>query len=161
MPRHLHSSSGCRCLGLERIRPFVNLIGDDSFGRPSVTLAGSIYVTTAAVRRSKGTHYTPPSLTEPIVQHTLEPLVYEGPVGGLPRDQWRLKSRLAPVARLDLVNPIRPSGRRFGGTRNARFDGDVGQTRAPAFASLPGVTVKRFDSSVGRGKTSPIASPSP
>jgi hypothetical protein len=84
---------------LERVRPFANLIRIDSFVRPQVTLAGSIYVTTATIRRSTGTHYTPPSLTEPIVQHTLEPLVYEGPAEGLPREQWRL---IAPKAILDL-----------------------------------------------------------
>jgi hypothetical protein len=80
---------------LERIRPFANLIREDSFGRPLVTLTDSIYVTTATTRRSTGTHYTPPSLTEPIVQHTLEPLVYEGPAEGLPREQWKLKSAQA------------------------------------------------------------------
>ena len=47
-------------------------------------LPGSVYVTVGTARRSTGTHYTPPSLTEPIVQHTLEPLVYEGPAEGLP-----------------------------------------------------------------------------
>lgn len=84
---------------LERIHPFVNLIREDSFGRPLVTLTDSIYVTTATTRRSTGTHYTPPSLTEPIVQHTLEPLVYEGPVAGWPREQWTLRT---PKAILDL-----------------------------------------------------------
>lgn len=77
---------------LGRIRAFANLIREDSFGRPLVTLNDSIYVTTATTRRSTGTHYTPPSLTEPIVQHTLEPLVYEGPAEGLSREQWKLKS---------------------------------------------------------------------
>ena len=72
---------------LERIRPFRNLVREDSFGRPVVTLADGIYVSTAGRRRSTGTHYTPPSLTEPIVQHTLEPLVYEGPAEGVPREQ--------------------------------------------------------------------------
>src|SRR5207244_12411681 len=43
-------------------------------------------------RRSSGTHYTPKSLTEPIVQYTLEPLVYEGPAEGKPKGDWRLKS---------------------------------------------------------------------
>jgi hypothetical protein len=84
---------------LERIRPFANLVRDDSFGRPLVTLADTIYLTTVTVRRSTGTHYTPPSLTEPIVQYTLEPLVYEGPAAGLPREQWELKS---PKVILDL-----------------------------------------------------------
>ncbi|EGV18835.1 Eco57I restriction-modification methylase domain-containing protein [Thiocapsa marina] len=75
-----------------RLQPFVGLIRDDSFERPFVVLPGSVYVTAGTNRRSTGTHYTPPSLTEPIVQHTLEPLVYEGPAEGWPRDQWRLKS---------------------------------------------------------------------
>ena len=42
---------------------------------PAVFPAGSVYVTAGATRRATGTHYTPRSLTEPIVQHTLEPLV--------------------------------------------------------------------------------------
>ena len=37
--------------------------------------------------------------TEPIVQYTLEPLVYEGPAEGWQREQWKLKS---PTAILDL-----------------------------------------------------------
>ena len=83
----------------QRVRPFANLIREDSFDRPLVVLPGSIYVTAGTTRRSTGTHYTPPSLTEPIVQHTLEPLVYEGPAEGLPREQWKLKP---PKAILDL-----------------------------------------------------------
>ncbi len=75
-----------------RLRPFAGLIREDSFERPWLVLPGSIFVTEGATRRSTGTHYTPPSLTEPIVQHTLEPLVYAGPAGGLPKEQWKLKS---------------------------------------------------------------------
>ena len=82
-----------------RLRPFAGLIREDSFERPWVVLAGSIYVTEGTTRRSTGTHYTPPSLTEPIVQHTLEPLVYVGPAEGLPKEQWRLKT---PKEILDL-----------------------------------------------------------
>ena len=77
---------------MARLQPFVGLIRDDSFERPFVVLPGSVYVTAGTNRRSTGTHYTPPSLTEPIVQHTLEPLVYEGPAAGWPRELWRLKS---------------------------------------------------------------------
>jgi hypothetical protein len=84
---------------LARLRPFASLIREDSFERPLVVLDGSVYVTAGTTRRSTGTHYTPPSLTEPIVQHTLEPLVYEGPAEGMPREQWKLKS---PKAILDL-----------------------------------------------------------
>ncbi|WP_416546095.1 Eco57I restriction-modification methylase domain-containing protein [Limnohabitans sp. DCL3] len=77
---------------LARLRPFVGLIREDSFERPWVVLPGSVFVTTGTTRRSTGTHYTPPSLTEPIVRHTLEPLVYSGPSEGLPKEQWKLKS---------------------------------------------------------------------
>ncbi len=72
--------------------PFAGLIREDSFERPLVVLSGSVYVAVGTTRRSTGTHYTPPSLTEPIVQHTLEPLVYEGPAEGWPREQWKLRS---------------------------------------------------------------------
>lgn len=77
---------------LGRVRPFACLVREDSFERPLVVLPRSFYVTASTTRRSTGTHYTPPSLTEPIVRHTLEPLVYEGPPEGLPREQWKLKS---------------------------------------------------------------------
>jgi hypothetical protein len=77
---------------LQRVRAFADLIREDSFERPVVVLPGSIYVTAGTKRRSTGTHYTPPSLTEPIVQYTLEPLVYEGPAQGLPKEEWELKS---------------------------------------------------------------------
>ena len=53
---------------LQRVRPLAGLIREDSFERPMVVLPGSIYVTAGTTRRSTGTHYTPPSLTEPIVQ---------------------------------------------------------------------------------------------
>ena len=75
-----------------RLRPFAGLIRSDSFEQPLVVLTGSVFVTAGSTRRSTGAHYTPPSLTEPIVQHTLEPLVYVGPAEGLPRDEWKLKS---------------------------------------------------------------------
>lgn len=77
---------------LKRLRPFANLIRDDSFERPLVVLTGSVYVTAGTARRSTGTHYTPPSLTHPIVRRTLEPLVYEGPAEGWPREKWQLRS---------------------------------------------------------------------
>lgn len=84
---------------LQRVRTFAGLIREDSFERPMVVLPGSVYVTAGTTRRSTGTHYTPPSLTEPIVQHTLEPLVYRGPAEGLPQGEWQLKS---PKEILDL-----------------------------------------------------------
>lgn len=76
---------------LNRVLPFAGLLREDSYGQPVLIPAGSFYVTAGATRRATGTHYTPRSLTEPIVQHTLEPLVYEGPAQGKPREQWRLQ----------------------------------------------------------------------
>jgi hypothetical protein len=76
---------------LQRLRPFAGVIREDSFERPLVVLPGCVYVTAGTARRSTGTHYTPPSLTQPIVQYTLEPLVYQGPAEGRPREQWQLK----------------------------------------------------------------------
>lgn len=77
---------------LTRLLPFANLIRHDPWGNLVVIQPGSVFVTEGADRRSTGTHYTPASLTEPIVQYTLEPVVYEGPAEGKPRDDWKLKS---------------------------------------------------------------------
>lgn len=76
----------------ERVRPFAGLLRADSFGYPVVIAGGSVYITTGNDRRTTGTHYTPRSLTEPIVQHTLDPLVYVGPAEGLPKAEWQLRS---------------------------------------------------------------------
>jgi hypothetical protein len=75
-----------------RVRPFVGLIRRDSFDHPVVIPPGSVYVTEGTDRRTSGTHYTPRSLTEPIVKYTLEPVVYAGPAEGKPREEWKLKS---------------------------------------------------------------------
>ena len=75
----------------ERLAPWAGLVRDDSHGNPVVIDEGAVYVTEGSDRRSTGTHYTPRSLTEPIVQHTLDPLVYDGPAEGKPREEWVLK----------------------------------------------------------------------
>lgn len=77
---------------LQLVKPFAALLREDSFGQLVVIPEGSIYVTRGSDRRSTGTHYTPRSFTEPIVQYTLEPLVYVGPAEGKPKEQWQLKS---------------------------------------------------------------------
>ncbi|MBT3392179.1 MAG: restriction endonuclease, partial [Chloroflexi bacterium] len=84
---------------IQRVLPFAGLLREDDFGTPVVVVAGSVYVTAGNTRRATGTHYTPRSLTEPIVQHTLEPLVYTGPAEGKPKEDWQLKR---PEALLDL-----------------------------------------------------------
>lgn len=76
----------------QRVLPFAGLLRDDDYGRPWIVQEGSVYVTSGTQRRTSGTHYTPRSLTESIVLHTLEPLVYHGPAQGLPREQWQLRS---------------------------------------------------------------------
>ncbi len=77
---------------LARVAPFAGIIRLDNFGYPVVIPTRSVFVTAGTDRRSSGTHYTPRSLTEPIVQYTLEPLVYVGPAEGLPKSEWKLKS---------------------------------------------------------------------
>ena len=76
----------------KRVKPLAGLVRLDNFGYPVVIPKGSVFVTAGTDRRSSGTHYTPRSLTEPIVQYTLEPLVYVGPAEGLPKSDWQLKS---------------------------------------------------------------------
>ena len=76
----------------KRVEPLAGLVRRDSFGYPVVIPKGSVFVTAGTDRRSSGTHYTPRSLTEPIVQYTLEPLVYVGPAEGKPKAEWKLKS---------------------------------------------------------------------
>ncbi|MEG3954178.1 Eco57I restriction-modification methylase domain-containing protein [Microcoleus sp. herbarium2] len=76
----------------QRVLPFAGLIRLDTLEYPMVIPESSVYVTQGSNRRETGTHYTPRSLTEPIVQYTLEPLVYQGVAEGKPKEQWRLKS---------------------------------------------------------------------
>ncbi|HEX2915467.1 MAG TPA: DNA methyltransferase [Chloroflexia bacterium] len=76
---------------LARLLPFAGLIRLDSFDNYLVIPPGAVYVTQGSDRRSTGTHYTPRSLTEPIVQHTLDPLVYLGPAEGWPEEKWQLR----------------------------------------------------------------------
>jgi hypothetical protein len=90
--QHLQIACNNDAKMFERVAKYAGLVREDDFGYPAVFLPGSVYVTAGATRRATGTHYTPRSLTEPIVQHTLEPLVYTGPAEGLPKVQWKLKS---------------------------------------------------------------------
>jgi hypothetical protein len=76
----------------KRVQSFAGLVRLDTMGYPVVITSGSVFVTAGTDRRSSGTHYTPKSLTEPIVQYTLEPLVYVGLAEGLPKEQWKLRS---------------------------------------------------------------------
>ncbi len=79
----------------ERVSQWVGVVRSDVHGQPIVYDTGAVYVTEGAERRSTGTHYTPKSLTGPIVEHTLAPLVYQGPAEGWPLSDWKLRSAKA------------------------------------------------------------------
>jgi hypothetical protein len=93
----------------DRIRPFAHLLRTDPWGYPLVYPKGSFMVTTGSDRRETGTHYTPKSLTEGIVNETLTPIVYLGPAEGLPRVEWILKSP-AELLELKICDPAMGSG---------------------------------------------------
>lgn len=76
----------------DRILPFAELLRTDPWGYPLVHHAGAFVVVLGADRRESGTHYTPKSLTEKIVEETLTPIVYRGPAEGAAREDWKLKS---------------------------------------------------------------------
>ncbi|HEX8876111.1 MAG TPA: hypothetical protein VF777_05135 [Phycisphaerales bacterium] len=76
----------------KRVEPFAAFIRDDDFGQPLILLPGQLYATAGQDRSDTGTQYTPVSLTQPVVEHSLEPLVYIGPAEGKPRDDWQLRS---------------------------------------------------------------------
>jgi len=76
----------------ERVARFSGLVRRDDNGDPCVIPGGSIYVTAGAARRQTGTQYTPRSLTESVVEHALEPVVYLGPAEGSPPEAWQLKA---------------------------------------------------------------------
>ncbi|MBN3748539.1 restriction endonuclease [Burkholderia sp. Se-20373] len=75
-----------------RVKRYALLLRDDSNGYPVVVRQGSIYVTSGPDRRSTGTHYTPRSLTEPVVKTTLDPLLYDEIAQGNESTPERLKT---------------------------------------------------------------------
>jgi hypothetical protein len=93
----------------DRLEPYVRLLRTDPWGYPLVHPKGAFVVVLGADRRETGTHYTPKSLTERIVEETLTPLVYDGPAKGAPRAAWKLKT---PEQLLDLkiCDPAMGSG---------------------------------------------------
>jgi hypothetical protein len=92
-----------------RLKPFAHLLRTDAWGDFIVYRAHSFAVTLGADRRETGTHYTPKSLTESIVETTLEPVAYVGPAEGKPREEWQLKSS-AELLELKICDPAMGSG---------------------------------------------------
>lgn len=107
----VHLLSACRgdAALRDRLEPYVRLLRTDPWGYPLVHPKGAFVVILGADRRETGTHYTPKSLTEKIVEETLTPLVYDGPSKGTPRGEWKLKT---PAELLDLkvCDPAMGSG---------------------------------------------------
>ena len=93
----------------DRILPFVRLLKTDPWGFPLVHHEGAIVVVHGSDRRETGTHYTPKSLTEKIVEETLDPVVYRGPAEGVPRTEWQLKAP-AEILDLKICDPAMGSG---------------------------------------------------
>ena len=88
----------------ERLRPFLGAIRRDLRDRPTVFLPGGLVVVETPSRATAGAHYTPKSLATEVVQHALEPLVYDpGPHqqvdGWVPVDSDRiLELKVADIA---------------------------------------------------------------
>src|SRR5690606_19398155 len=77
----------------ERLLPFYGIIRADLRGLPVVIMPGELYVTESPLRKNTGTHYTPRSLAEQIVEGALEPLVYHpGPLQTADKSRWQPRS---------------------------------------------------------------------
>jgi len=92
-----------------RLKPFAHLLRSDAWGDFIVYRAHSFAVTLGADRRETGTHYTPKSLTESIVETTLKPVAYVGLAEGKPREEWLLKSS-TELLELKICDPAMGSG---------------------------------------------------
>lgn len=93
----------------DRILPYAELLRTDPWGYPLVHHAGAFVVVLGADRRESGTHYTPKSLTEKIVEETLTPIVYGGPAEGKAPPDWKLKSA-DELLDLKICDPAMGSG---------------------------------------------------
>jgi type I restriction-modification system DNA methylase subunit len=93
----------------ERILPYVPLLRTDPWSYPLVHHKGAFVVVLGADRRESGTHYTPKSLTEKIVQETLTPVAYRGPAEGKAPEDWELKSA-EELLDLKICDPAMGSG---------------------------------------------------
>ncbi len=75
-----------------QLEPLAPLVRCNERGHPLITLVGGRFVAPSTRRASTGAHYTPRSLAEEVVCHTLEPLVYRpGPLETLEAAKWVLR----------------------------------------------------------------------
>lgn len=74
------------------VAPLAPLVRCDDRDRPAITPVGGRFVAPSSRRVATGAYYTPRSLAEDIVGHTLEPLVYRpGPLDTLDATRWVLR----------------------------------------------------------------------
>jgi len=93
-----------------RVAPFHAVLRTDLRGLPAVFLTDSYVVTKSSERATTGAHYTPRSVAEMIVKHTLEPLVYEpGPQNEPDPAVWKLRP-WQEIVDLKIVDPACGSG---------------------------------------------------
>ena len=93
----------------DRILPYAELLRTDPWGYPLVHHSGAFVVVLGADRRESGTHYTPKSLTEKIVEETLTPTVYRGPAESKGPEDWIRKSA-DELLDLKICDPAMGSG---------------------------------------------------
>lgn len=93
----------------ERIRPFAHLLARDAWGDLLVYEKDSFAIMPGSDRSATGAHYTPKSLTESVVATTLEPILYEGPAEGKPKEEWELIS-VERIVSLKICDPAMGSG---------------------------------------------------
>lgn len=93
----------------ERIRPFAHLLSQDAWGELLIYGKDSFAVMPGSDRSATGAHYTPKTLTESVVTTTLEPILYEGPAEGKPREEWELVSA-EKIVSLKICDPAMGSG---------------------------------------------------
>lgn len=106
----LHAACDNDAALVERVRPFFGLLRSDLRGEPTVHPAGSVLFTRVGDRRATGTHYTPRSLAEEIVRHTLDPLCHRpGPAEGADEADWRVKPA-GELLKLKICDPAMGSG---------------------------------------------------
>jgi type I restriction-modification system DNA methylase subunit len=73
----------------DRLRPFAGIIRRDLRDRPVIVQPGGLVVVETPSRASAGAHYTPKSLAEEVVEHALQPLVFQpGPHQTNDETQW-------------------------------------------------------------------------
>jgi hypothetical protein len=91
------------------VAPYAALLQEDAWGYPLVHPKGAFVIGLGQDRRESGSHYTPKSLTERIVEETLAPVAYVGPAEGMPREEWQLKSA-EDILNLKICDPAMGSG---------------------------------------------------